>query len=410
MTLLERLRGAGFVLPDYAGGSLVNLAASILDAFGARREEDPPPVRDLDPALLRDARVLVLVLVDGLGELQLRRLAAAGITPHLADLRARDGRVLTSIFPSSTVSALGSLDTARPPAAHGLVGFTHWLEEFGTVAQMLRWGPADRTASFAEAPYSADPRGFVPVETLDARLARAGAARFLVQPATFKDSPLVRMLSPDATYVAYVATSSAAIAVRRLLEARPWGGGRAFLFVYWPTLDTVTHALGPASLEHDAEARAVDALLVAPLVERVGGDAVFLLTADHGHVALDPAEAVRFEAHPELLALLRYPPAGEPRVAFLAPRDGSYERVRAYCALRFPDALCVDAREALAAGLYGAPVAPVTPSRTGELLLLATGRRQYRYRFSAEALDVHLGSHGGLSPEEMLVPLLAWRG
>lgn len=409
MSLLDRLREAGFVLPDYAGGSLVNLASSILDAFGARRADDPPPARDLDAAPLRDARVVVLVLVDSLGELQLRRLCAAGVTPHLAELRAREGRTLTSIFPSSTVCALGSLDTARPPAAHGLVGFTHWLEEFGTVAQMLRWGPADRATSFAEPPYSADPRGFVPVETIDARLARAGVARYLVQPALFQNSPLVRMLSPDATYVPYVATSSAAVAVRRLIEARPWGEGRAFVFVYWPTLDAVTHALGPESAEHDAEARAIDALLVAPLRERLRGDAVFLLTADHGHIALDPAEAVRFEAHPELLVLLRYPPAGEPRVAFLAPREGAYEQVRAYCAERFPDALCVDAREALDAGLYGAPVAAVTPSRTGELLLLATGRRQYRYRFIAEALDVHLGSHGGLSPEEMLVPLLAWR-
>lgn len=219
----------------------------------------------------------------------------------------------------------------------------------------------------------------------------------------------MRMLSPEATYVPYVSTSSAAPLARRLLRERPWGEGRAFLFLYWPTLDTVSHVHGPRAEEHDTEARVIDAFLIDPLLDDLGGEVVFLLTADHGHVELEPPRAVRFEAHPELLARLRYPPAGEPRVAFLAPRDGALDEVRAYCERAFPDALCLDAREALASGLYGSPVADVTPSRTGELLLAATGDRQYWYRFGGDGETVHRGSHGWLSPQEMLVPLLVWR-
>src|SRR5919198_2143613 len=265
MTLAERLSASEAILPRYRDASLVNVAASILDAFGARRDDDPEPVRGLDADALREADAVVLVLVDGLGDTQLRAAIERRDVPYLGELYAMPQRPsLTSIFPSSTVSALGSLDTARPPGAHGLVAYQHWLEEFGCVAQMLRWGPADRNASFADAPWNADARGFVPIETVDARLARAGVARFLIQPAIFKNSPLVRMLSPDSTYVPYLATSSAAVVTRRLLRSRQWGEGRAFAFVYWSTLDTVAHFIGPRSEEHHAELRAIDRGLVAP--------------------------------------------------------------------------------------------------------------------------------------------------
>ncbi|OLC58051.1 MAG: hypothetical protein AUH85_01730 [Chloroflexi bacterium 13_1_40CM_4_68_4] len=401
---------SGAVFPDYNGGSLVNVASSILDAFGARRDDDPPPVRGLDADLLRDAAAVVLILVDGLGELQLRRATERGDAPHLGELRAaRSQPSLTSIFPSSTVCALGSLDTARPPGEHGLVGYQHWLDEFDCVAQMLRWGPADRPSSFVEPPWNAEPRGFVPIETIDARLARAGVARFLVQPAVFKNSPLVRMLSPDSTYVPYLATSSAAVATRRLLHARAIARHeRSFAFVYWPTLDTIAHFFGPYSEEHDAELRAIDNLLVGPLREKVGGRVVFLLTADHGHVALDVDHAVRFEDHPELLAMLRYPPAGEHRVALMSPREGALDAVRAYCTQEFVDAVVADADEALALGLYGEQISDAARRRIGDVLLIATGASQYWYTFIQSELAAHRGSHGALSPEEMRVPLLVW--
>ena len=408
MSLARRLAASGAVLPDYDGGSLVNVAASLLDAFGARRDDDPRPVRDLDAGLLRDAAAVVLILVDGLGEGQLRRAADRGDAPNLARLHETRSHRLTSVFPSSTVCALGSLDTARPPGTHALVAYQHWLDEFDCVAQMLRWGPADQPRSFVEPPWNAEPRGFVPLDTIDARLAEAGVARFLIQPAVFKSSPLVRMLSPDSTYVPYLATSSAAIVTRRLLQAQASRRERTFAFVYWPTLDTIAHFLGPRSEEHDAELRAIDGLLVAPLREALDGHVVFLLTADHGHVTLDLDRAVRFEDHPELLAMLRYPPAGEHRVALMSPRDGAREAVRSYCAETFADAIVADADEAFELGLYGRPVSAAARRRTGEVLLIATGASQYWYTFIQSELAAHRGSHGALSSEEMRVPLLVW--
>src|SRR5207237_9354480 len=87
--LIERLRVRGFVPPDYDGGGLLNVAATVLDLLGARDDTDPPPLRALDPVLREGVRQVVVVLADGLGTGQLRALCAAGDTPFIPSLLAR---------------------------------------------------------------------------------------------------------------------------------------------------------------------------------------------------------------------------------------------------------------------------------------------------------------------------------
>ena len=63
--LIDRLRARGFVPPDYDGGGLVNVAATVLDVLGVRDETDPPPLRALEPSLREGVRQVVVVLADG---------------------------------------------------------------------------------------------------------------------------------------------------------------------------------------------------------------------------------------------------------------------------------------------------------------------------------------------------------
>ena len=65
--LADRLRARGAVPPDYAGRGLLSVPATVLAAFGARTADDPPPLAQLDPALLDGVRQIVVVLADGLG-------------------------------------------------------------------------------------------------------------------------------------------------------------------------------------------------------------------------------------------------------------------------------------------------------------------------------------------------------
>ena len=62
--------------PDYSGGSLVNLIASIVSARGG--EALHSPLRNLPHDALHDARNVVFLIVDGLGDNYLQRRGAGG--------------------------------------------------------------------------------------------------------------------------------------------------------------------------------------------------------------------------------------------------------------------------------------------------------------------------------------------
>jgi hypothetical protein len=81
--------------------------------------------------------------------------------------------------------------------------------------------------------------------------------------------------------------------------------------------------------------------------------------------------------------------------------------IRDYLKDAFPDWFVVlDSVEALEAGLMGLPITDETYARAGELLVLPRGDHALQRAQSSVSL---VGRHGGLSQQEMLVPLLGAR-
>jgi hypothetical protein len=122
--------------PDYAGGSLVNLVASIARHFGLYTGHHPLSA----PLPLGGIDAVVLLIVDALGYWQLQSHLEASALPTLQRLLARHEAnltLLTSTFPTTTAAALTALHTGATPAEHGLVGFTIWWQETATVVQTL---------------------------------------------------------------------------------------------------------------------------------------------------------------------------------------------------------------------------------------------------------------------------------
>src|SRR5258708_13204990 len=120
-----------FMLPNYSGGSLVNLVASIVQACGG--EPRHPPLAALSAAELSEAQNIVLVIIDGLGDHYLARRGAGG------ELARRKRASITSVFPSTTASAITTSYTGRTPLEHGLTGWFTYFGEAGCVASPLQF-------------------------------------------------------------------------------------------------------------------------------------------------------------------------------------------------------------------------------------------------------------------------------
>jgi arylsulfatase A-like enzyme len=145
------------------------------------------------------------------------------------------------------------------------------------------------------------------------------------------------------------------------------------------------------------------------------GDTLLLLTADHGHVDTSPEQNVFFAEHPELLEMLRVPPAGERRAVYLYPKPGLNSQVVEYARERMRSVGSPMLRdEAVRLGLFGpAPLSARAAGRIGEVLLFPRGNLQMispvETPDGAAGPRPFRGLHGGLTADEALVPLLALR-
>jgi hypothetical protein len=409
------------VFPRYEGYSLLNLPPSVCRAFGvpAHGLASPLDASVLPPRLLEDVRTVILLVVDGLGRQQLDDALRDGAAPFLAELSDRAVTsddvtlsTITSVFPSSTMPALATINTGLPPSAHGLIGWTVYLEEFGEPAELARWGPADRPGSYLdEALGSHDPVAFAGVETIYQRFARSGVRSIVICPAQIRRSGFSQMTFQGADVRGYYATSSVGPMIERA-TAEATDGQPTYIHAYWPTVDLIGHRLGPATAEHAEEIATLDFTL-GRWIRRRGrrGDTLLLLTADHGHVPGDLAGVVRLDQEPDLLKELFCLPTGERRLAYLHVKPGRVDAVRDFCSGRLPAAELLDPPDAFERGLFGpGPISPASCRRAGDLILLARGDHQFVCPFSErQRPDPLLGNHGALAPSEMEVPLLALR-
>jgi len=402
---------AEFRPPDYQGGSLANIPATIANVLGAPFTGLPPLHDPLWQPLASGAKRVVLLLIDSLGwDIYQREQDAFD---NLHPLVAVEGKI-TSVFPSTTVAALSSLWTGYAPAQHGLVGLRLLFPDQAVLGQMLKYSAnfAGRPGLLQEA--GVDPETFLAVPGFGQQLAQHGLSTYTLKGRNILDSPLSQLLDRGVT--ARTGTISSAdmfVQLRELLEAT--AGSPLYVHAYWPAVDTICHVYGPNHASVGAELRSLIGQLHSELLARLSPaarqDTILFITGDHGHVEAPTEQAINLDAHPQLKDMLLMRPAGESRTPYLYLRQGCDKAALTYLREHWPDELvAMPSAEALSRGLLGPkPHAPETARRLGDLLL--TMRKGHTLLTSAEAAKIARvrGRHGGMTADEMEVPWLGLR-
>ena len=359
--------------PDYSGGGLVNLVAEV-----EQRLTGKAPSPGLHPdaaAAVPEAASYVLALFDGLGDAQLAHPAAA---PFAA---ARRGG-LDAPFPTTTTVSLATIATGLPPARHGLIAYQLWLPDLGQVANTIKW-----TTLWGD-PLGLDFEAFLPRPNTWERLAAAVVEPIVLQPLGFGGTPLTRVLYRGCRVEPYADPAEAVEAARQL--ARP---ARRLVLLYVPQVDFAAHVWGQGSDGYEAALR-----LAAGLWEGVAAslppDAALVGTADHGHTDIPKDRQVRID-RPEHEGRTFY---GDPRVTFVKGNG-------APLAAGLP-AIWVPLEEMEGWWGPGKPH-PWFAERAPDGALFADPGWAVLHRFSDDRL---IGQHGGLTEEELRIPLLVAAG
>ncbi|OGF54955.1 MAG: hypothetical protein A2Z21_02865 [Candidatus Fraserbacteria bacterium RBG_16_55_9] len=405
----DQIQPGEFILPDFERYSLVNLANTVLERFGLPTNHPPLP-KELLPAK-HEVQKVVLLLIDALGYCQLVRFLDREPDSLFCRLTAH-GRFmpLTSIFPSTTTASLATLHTGLTPQEHGILGYRLFLKEFGMIANMIRLSPLREPASDRLFTMGLKPKKFLGCATLHDRLRQVGVRSYVSLKQIYVRSGLSRLLSPKAaTAMPFANSSDMSVLLRKILE-RP--NERAFLFVYWDALDEIAHRYGPESEEWETELRSLAYTLEqaclgdleAPFLKHT----LFFIAADHGQLRVVPKhEVMRLTRLPKLKQSLLIPPTGEYRATYLYAKAGRLTELESGLREGFGDRLVVlRSREALEAGLFGrGSIHRETLDRIGDLIAIPRGTQALYWPHDSYSL---IGRHGGLTDEEMLVPLIAF--
>lgn len=406
----------GFVQPSYDGRGIANVPNSVLRAFGVSPLHAPLSEAALPPALLDGARRIIVLIVDAFGWGQLFAELERQPDLFLGELIRRDGVAcapLTSVFPSTTVNALTTANTGAQPIEHGILGYTLWLKEFGAVSEMITFGPY-AAGNWSYLQTGVDPATFQPHRSLFRQVREeAGVEAFIVNAAAYRHSALSLMQTSGATYVPYYAFTDAVAAMASLAN-RP-GDDRLLIGAYYAVLDAICHEYGTGSPEHRNEVRQIDTILRRALFDQVRRrDTLFLLYADHGHINCTPERTIILNDDRELMRDLTVGPTGEGRARYLHVRADRKAAVRAHLADRYGAfSTLLDAEDAVARGLFGtARPSDQALERIGDFVLLPHENWYFHHYPNTPPRSQPLtmiGRHGGLAPEEMLVPLIAAR-
>lgn len=381
-------------LPDYRA-SILNLTASIASALGG----DGPfqPLLNLDDAMLREARRIVLLVVDGLGYDYLQtRSGCLGTNLHSQ---------LTSVFPSTTASAIPVFLTGLPPSRHALTGWHMYFRELGTIAATLPFRSRIGHQPLAVARIT--PQQLYGLTPLYDRLT---VPSHVVSPNAIVHSDFNATLAGKASRHGYGSLEEMFALMAGLVRGPEQ---RAYIYAYWPDLDSMAHAHGIASTQAATAFEALDAAFEQFLESVRGTGTVVLVTADHGFIDTTPADTVDLDDHPELRQTLVLPLCGEPRVAYAYVRSGGEGDFKGYVRERLADWVdCYRSRDLIEQGWFGpGPNHPTLVDRVGDYTLVAKGRTILRDWLPGEERYVHVGVHGGVSAAEMQVPLVVvWPG
>lgn len=371
---------------DDAG--LLDLALALATLCGVPAGRSP--AADAVAAAIGGHEHIVFVLVDGLGLHLVEPLEeAAFLRRHLA-------MPLRTVFPSSTAPALTAMATGLAPSEHAVTGWWTHLPGASLTATILPF--IERYSGEPLARRGVSSRAGFPAPSMLAQYQR-DRATFL--PSYISGSVSSRYFSGDAPSHGYKHLSGAVdgVAGRVSIARAP-----TYTYLYVPFVDQTQHERGPGA----SQVRRALASVVAQverLADALAGRARIVLTADHGHIDVGARHVIMPDD--PLLALLAVPPYGEPRVPMFRTKLGTAGAFAATFRERFGERfVLLSTDEADELRLFGRePLSAETRARIGDFIAVALDDDVLLYDPDAE-LRAMAGTHGGMTPAEMLVPLV----
>jgi predicted AlkP superfamily pyrophosphatase or phosphodiesterase len=414
---IEDRRQGEVIYPCYESYCLSKVPALVLALLGIPQPDHPflRVVQDTQPNRGHPLKVVLLV-IDGFGWHQwlqyakrydfFQRLTVRGVLAPL-----------TTVFPSTTAAALTTIHSGLTPQEHGLPEWWVYFDELDTIAASLPFTPLGARGRDKLLEAGVKPSLLFQGRTVYQTLARAQIPSFTLIRDAYARSAYSSLVHKGSMTVPFINASDLLVNLRqRLAEI----SGPAYFLVYWDAVDAIAHTYGPHTEQYHAELNGFSYLLQRELIDtiprHIAADVLLMVTADHGHIKVAPRETLYLNRYPKFVQSLqlsrsgqRIPPWGSPRDVFLRVHEERLPEIAAWLTKRLAGKATVTTiADALQRQLFGVGKLHTRfKPRIGNLLILPDKDYLIWFEHLKGQKFAMQGMHGGLSPEEMLIPFAA---
>lgn len=407
--LIDQQQRDRFLLPAYGHTSIAEIMPTVINLLGGNSQRPQLPNNYIDR---RSYNNVLLMIVDGLGWDLYPKLAKH--SSFFAKLiEQRQVFPLTSVFPSTTPAALTTLHTGFTPQEHGLLEWYTYFEEFQKVIMPMQFRSSWHEDINSLQKIGGNFKHLYENRTAYQILKECQIDSYILTPLKYVPSVYNDAVMYGAEIITYENLSSMLQSVQKLLRTKE----SSFISAYWGQIDSAGHQYGPGSSKQDQEiadfAQAIDEYF--NVGEQRNDSNLMLLTADHGQISINPENFIYLEDHFDFVEYLYHNqddeiilPFGSPNDVFLLTQfNKTQSLIRILKRALKGKAEVYNTKELLDKGYFGLfdPTERFI-KRLGTVCIIPYPGHHVWFEYSNKREYNLKGLHGGLSRQEMLVPLV----
>ncbi len=377
-------------LPNYKDGSIVNLMSSIGKAFKLKTKYKE--LKLLDSKDIKKYKNIILIVIDGLGYEYLMKKDESFLKNNLKGS-------MTSIFLPTTVCAVTSFLTGVAPQQHAYTGWFMYLKEIGIVSKILPFTPRIGNEVFSE-------QGVKVSDVLSSKgiFSKIKAKSYYINPEEIVDSDFSRFLSKNAKRIGCRNLNSFFEKIKKAVDSK----GKKYIHAYWNKFDSVAHKKGVNSKEAGNYFKKLDKGIKSLVKSINKTNTLLMVTSDHGFIDTPLNKIIWIEKHPKLEECLSLPLCGEGRVAYCYIKPSKTKDFEKYVKIKLKKYCWMyKSKDLIKRNYFGLfKPNPKLFNRVGDYVLICKENYIIKDKLVGEKKTKHIGHHGGVSKNEMLIPLV----
>jgi predicted AlkP superfamily pyrophosphatase or phosphodiesterase len=397
-----------FIQPLYGSYNITKTLEVVKYYFGVNKEINFP--KDLiDPD--KKPKKIILFFIDGFGWRFIEKFQSHPFIKWTIDNGILSK--ITSQFPSTTAAHVTLFHSGLPVGQSGIYEWNYYEPKADAVIAPLFFSYAGDQSRDTLKKDNLRPEQLFPKQTFYQILKKYRINSYIFQYKSYTPSTYSDYLFRGANVYPYKTLTEA---ITKLFQVSNNENEQSYYFLYFDVIDSISHQYGPNSAQLKNEI-----LVFLDIMEKIFlpnfnklKEVVFLMTADHGHVEVDPKTC--FYLNKKIPSIKKYLktnqkgklliPAGSPRDMFLYVKEEYLSTVKKKLEKKLKGvAEILETKQLIKDGFFGDKISKKFLDRVGNLVILPYKNQSVWWYEKGRFENRFFGHHGGLTKEEMEIGL-----